>query len=950
MEIQEFNEPMGVIPNLHPPLPMHASSPAGTGGVPLEQGNGKQTSFEPLAKNENEMVKADVNNLLISSAKRKKLTSDVWEEFINKKDGDGKELAICVYCDRKFDGSSKKGTTHLRNHLKRCKERATKVGRGDSKNESASEGNSSFDQDKSSMDVARMIIKHQCPLNMVEYEFFSIFLKNLQPMFKLQSQEALSSNIIHVYQEEKRKLVQNFDKLSCRFNLTISLWVHDLEKTAYCCYTVQFIDDNWELKKKILALENLGNQFNQRTFIENFKKFFEYWKFGKKVCSLTIHTSSSCFKIAEEIRKSWQCFVASYPSSSFFISSDECSFGLLGKDNSGEKNVEKSIDGGIRTSNACLRDIFGIYKKLSQRDGRGYPLMNVKFDNKCWTCSLILAIAVVLDPQFKFNFVEFSYNAIYGDEAAKIHLKMIRNTLTDIFYEYASNISSGTLFLDDTNSSTLLNAEENTMESFHRWCNSKRNTEASSMSELDNYLSQPIIISSNPDFDILGWWCEQASHFPILARMVRDILAIPVSSIISSSTFNEKIFMDNPIFSGLDPQIIEAMICGRDWLESPKEDDRVNLAPMQNRAKRKMEEKETFVMKSCKKGTTIWTEKDVEAYLRFPFTEKEREHLSKWQTHAISGESVGQDKIPLSALVPLLRIPPHDVDSTNAPNYYIKDTVVNQFFVLLKRRYEKFPHEYIKHHSFDSCIADFLIKGSRTEDEVLSRVKKEDFKGVSKLFLPICLNKHWLLFYADIDDKKLLWLDSIENSRMSNDSEKHIIRRWFLEFLLPLSGHDHKDWSFDVPENIPMQKNSVDCALFVMKYADCLTHGNYFPFTQDDMPHFRRRTFLDLYHGSVCLGGSQDDRAKHAPLPNKAKSKRKMDEKESISLVKISKNWNSEETNSTGDYAKDSDLNDGDPSLDNWLELQSSASESAGEEVVSMEASVCSRNTLEMSK
>ncbi|XP_022722696.1 ubiquitin-like-specific protease 1A [Durio zibethinus] len=126
-----------------------------------------------------------------------------------------------------------------------------------------------------------------------------------------------------------------------------------------------------------------------------------------------------------------------------------------------------------------------------------------------------------------------------------------------------------------------------------------------------------------------------------------------------------------------------------------------------------------------------------------------------------------------------------------------------------------------------------------------------------QLFLPMCLHEHWLLFYADIDGKKLPWLDSNEHSQMSNVSEKHVILRWFLEFLLPSLGHDHKDWSYDVPKNIPMQKNSVDCALFVMKYADCLTHGNHFPFTQDDMPHFRHRTFLDLYHGSICVGGSQ---------------------------------------------------------------------------------------------
>ncbi|GMI97931.1 UB-like protease 1B [Hibiscus trionum] len=193
----------------------------------------------------------------------------------------------------------------------------------------------------------------------------------------------------------------------------------------------------------------------------------------------------------------------------------------------------------------------------------------------------------------------------------------------------------------------------------------------------------------------------------------------------------------------------------------------------------------------------------------------------------------------------------------NKKKYYINDEVVNKFFDLLKRRYEKFPHKYLKHHSFDSATAAWLIDKSKTEAHVLKGLEKEDLKDVAKLFVPMCLHEHWILFYADIDAKKLVWLDPLEHTRVSKLWEKHVIQRLFLEFILPSLGHDLKDWSFDVPNNIPSQKNSVDCALFVMKYADCLTHGNYLPFTQDDMPHFRHRTLLDLYHGSLCLGKGQ---------------------------------------------------------------------------------------------
>ncbi|XP_021291837.1 uncharacterized protein LOC110422300 [Herrania umbratica] len=513
-----------------------------------EQESGKQTFLEPI---ENEKVKAYVNDLSISSAKGRKLRSDVWDEFTKEKYGDGKECAKCSHCGREFDGSSRKGTSHLRNHLEHCKSKRIKIGdkQGNSSKVEDQQGNSSFDHDRSRMDVARMIIKHQCPLNIVEDEYFSTLLKNLQPRFKLQSQEILSSDIFRVYKAEKDRLLEYFDKLSCRFNLTISLWANDLEKITHCYFTVQFIDDNWELKKKVLALKNLGSEFDTRIFLENFKRLLRDWNFNVKVCSLIIHNSSSNLEIAEEIRKAWLCFQASHPLSTFYIRCDGCINGLLAKDQPGGmlQDVGKSIDGAVKTSSSCLLDIYNKYNKLSQQERKGYPLMNVISDNNWRTCSLVLAIAAILDPRFKFDFVEFSYNKIYGYDAARIHLAIIRSSLTDIFNEYASNMYSGTSVFDDTNSLALLNGEESTMKSFNRWKNSKRNvnTEASWNSEFDRYDQEPEpVIPMEMEFNVLVWWGEHASRFPFLGRMARDILAIPMSSIVSVC-FEGKSLMDN---------------------------------------------------------------------------------------------------------------------------------------------------------------------------------------------------------------------------------------------------------------------------------------------------------------------------------------------------------------------------------------------------------------------
>ncbi|KHG00360.1 Ubiquitin-like-specific protease ESD4 [Gossypium arboreum] len=123
------------------------------------------------------------------------------------------------------------------------------------------------------------------------------------------------------------------------------------------------------------------------------------------------------------------------------------------------------------------------------------------------------------------------------------------------------------------------------------------------------------------------------------------------------------------------------------------------------------------------------------------------------------------------------------------------------------------------------------------------------------MFLPLCLSSHWVLFYVDIKEKKFSWLDPDPSSLiLSYHFENHVkvLLQWFTSFLLPKLGYiDANKWPFIVRNDIPKQKNSVDCGVFVMKYGDCLTHGDCFLFKQEDMVHFRRRIFLDIYRGRL---------------------------------------------------------------------------------------------------
>jgi hypothetical protein len=84
-------------------------------------------------------------------------------------------------------------------------------------------------------------------------------------------------------------------------------------------------------------------------------------------------------------------------------------------------------------------------------------------------------------------------------------------------------------------------------------------------------LDEPrLIIVEEGDFDILSYWKGNKFRYPIVAAMARDILSIHVSTVASESTFSVGGRVIDQYRSLLKPDIVEALICTRDWLFEEK--------------------------------------------------------------------------------------------------------------------------------------------------------------------------------------------------------------------------------------------------------------------------------------------------------------------------------------------------------------------------------------------
>lgn len=199
-------------------------------------------------------------------------------------------------------------------------------------------------------------------------------------------------------------------------------------------------------------------------------------------------------------------------------------------------------------------------------------LMQEKVEKYWKDSSLVLAIAVVMDPRFKMKLVEFSFSKIYGDEAPT-YIKIVDDGIHELFHEYltlplpltptyADEGNGGNMKTDESQGGSLLS--DNGLTDFDVYI--METTSQQMKSELDQYLEESLLPRVQ-EFDVLGWWKLNKMKYPTLSKMARDILSIPVSTAGPDSVFDTTSKEMDRYRSSLRPETVEALICAKDWMQ-----------------------------------------------------------------------------------------------------------------------------------------------------------------------------------------------------------------------------------------------------------------------------------------------------------------------------------------------------------------------------------------------
>ncbi|KAL4587598.1 hypothetical protein LXL04_000470 [Taraxacum kok-saghyz] len=184
---------------------------------------------------------------------------------------------------------------------------------------------------------------------------------------------------------------------------------------------------------------------------------------------------------------------------------------------------------------------------------------------------LILAIAVVFDPRYKIQTVEWGYKKIYGENSSQF--EEVKSTLASLFDIYHANSltrkndgSTSKDVNDPKESADGIGSGVHTNEAWEEFDSFDYEYGISTKkSELELYLEEPRM-PRLIELNILDYWRGQQTRYPDLTAMARDILTIPVSTVASESAFSVGAKVIDKYRTALKSDITEAIICTKDWI------------------------------------------------------------------------------------------------------------------------------------------------------------------------------------------------------------------------------------------------------------------------------------------------------------------------------------------------------------------------------------------------
>ena len=166
---------------------------------------------------------------------------------------------------------------------------------------------------------------------------------------------------------------------------------------------------------------------------------------------------------------------------------------------------------------------------------------------------------------------------------------------------------------------------------------------------------------------------------------------------------------------------------------------------------------------------------------------------------------------------------------------WVNDEVINEYASLIKK------------YSTDIFVFSTFFYGTlqNSLERAQRHTKGENVFKAGFIFFPIHEVNHWYLILVDNEKRQIESLDpyiypnkkATQTARTQQRKKKENIKR----YLMSLKGYPQETtYTISTRSNIPKQRNTVDCGVFMMMFMKYTASRMSFNFDERDMAKFRR--------------------------------------------------------------------------------------------------------------
>jgi hypothetical protein len=224
-----------------------------------------------------------------SGKKRAKVWAYVDSEII-----DGIEKAVCKYCKLQLSSVSGKGTTHLNRHIGYYCPHIPQEDRDRflaSLKNTPGRDNSVFDPVVFRGLVAKYFLHGEVAFRKADDPAWKEMINYCQPSFHAVGRQTVRADCMMLYEEEKLQLQDKITKLKSHVSLTADLWSSN-QNLGYLGVTTHYIDEEFELQKKIIAFKQISYPHNSFAVQDGITACLMEWDLVDRVFSVTLDNAS----------------------------------------------------------------------------------------------------------------------------------------------------------------------------------------------------------------------------------------------------------------------------------------------------------------------------------------------------------------------------------------------------------------------------------------------------------------------------------------------------------------------------------------------------------------------------------------------------------------------------------------------------------------------------------